>query len=63
MNKSEWSTAAAEQGGGASAAAVEAFIARWAASSGAERALPDDNSPFLLVIGHARRTDSGYAAA
>jgi hypothetical protein len=38
MNESEWSTAAAEQGGGASAAAVEAFIARWAASSGAERA-------------------------
>ncbi len=44
MNGGERSTTAAEQGGGAGAAtaaaadAVEAFIARWAASSGAERA-------------------------
>lgn len=38
MTGSEPSITGAEQGGGAAADAVEAFIARWGASAGAERA-------------------------
>jgi hypothetical protein len=38
MNRSEQSITAAEQGRGAGADAIEAFIARWGTSSGAERA-------------------------